>query len=159
MKTFNEARWWREHFPNSTAREAADLAIDKLPISASMAEYMDTWMMAYVQAGARPRSCTCVEIPRRAADVYVAFARHNQHLPDRGRGLPPPLTWDRPRQQMGPPILGRDLAVVTCLRQHTTRVTTRNHVVLPDGRVHPSYVCTASGCDFHRMIRLLDWAR
>lgn len=89
---------------------------------------------------------------------HSPFARHDQHLPDHGHGLPPPCTWDKVRVSMGPPALGPDIAVVTCARQHTTRISARKHIVLPDGRVHPSYVCTAPGCDFHAFIRLLEWA-
>ena len=88
---------------------------------------------------------------------FVPFTHHDQCLPDRGKGLPPACTWDRPRVVMGPPILGPDLAVVTCDRGHTTRISARVHRVDAVGRVWPSYVCTAAGCSFHAFVWLLGW--
>jgi len=37
-------------FKNATARTLADQAIDKLPMSATMAEYIDCWENAYFDA-------------------------------------------------------------------------------------------------------------
>ena len=49
----DEYRWWREHFPTIAARNAADEAIDKLPVTAPMSEYIDAWIAAYMAAGGR----------------------------------------------------------------------------------------------------------
>jgi hypothetical protein len=48
-----EARWWREHFPTVSARQAADAAVDALPVSAPMSEYIDRWIAAYTAASGR----------------------------------------------------------------------------------------------------------
>lgn len=40
-----------ERFPTKTAREKADAAIDALPVSAPMTEYIDTWLRVYREAG------------------------------------------------------------------------------------------------------------
>lgn len=53
MKPAAEAKWWREHFPNVSACNAADRAIDKLPIDAPMSVYLDTWVTAYLKAGGK----------------------------------------------------------------------------------------------------------
>jgi hypothetical protein len=38
-------------FVTKAARDAEDAAIEKLPVTATMAEYLDTWLAAYRQAG------------------------------------------------------------------------------------------------------------
>ena len=48
-----DERWFARHFPTSHAREAADLAVDALPATASMQEYLDAWFAAYIAAGGR----------------------------------------------------------------------------------------------------------
>ncbi len=51
-----EDRWWRDHFPTPSAREAADQAIDELSPERPMSAYVDTWIAAYVRAGGvRPK--------------------------------------------------------------------------------------------------------
>ena len=40
-----------QRFPTRAARDAADRAIDALPESAPMTEYIDTWLAAYRAAG------------------------------------------------------------------------------------------------------------
>jgi hypothetical protein len=49
----NELKWWRDHFPSPDARDAADAAIDALPIDRPMSEFIDTWIRAYLAAGGR----------------------------------------------------------------------------------------------------------
>lgn len=47
-----------QRFPTARARDVADKAIDALPESAPMTEYIDTWLAAYREAGGkevRPR--------------------------------------------------------------------------------------------------------
>lgn len=46
-----EAKWWRRNFPTVKARDAADKAFDALPVSASEAQEVDTWIAAYKAAG------------------------------------------------------------------------------------------------------------
>jgi hypothetical protein len=46
-----EDRWFARHFPTIRARDAADRTIDAMPVSASMADYLDAWLGAYVAAG------------------------------------------------------------------------------------------------------------
>jgi hypothetical protein len=53
VKTVNEARWWREHFPTPGARDAADKTIDELSIELPMSKFIDTWIEAYVAAGGK----------------------------------------------------------------------------------------------------------
>jgi hypothetical protein len=48
-----EEKWWREHFPTVSARQAADAAVDALPVSAPMREYIDVWIAEYTAAGGR----------------------------------------------------------------------------------------------------------
>jgi hypothetical protein len=31
------------------------------------------------------------------------------------------------------------------------------HTIAADGTVTPSYVCVATGCTFHEMVRLVGW--
>jgi len=51
-----EARWWRDHFPTVSARQAADAAVDALPVTSPMSTFIDAWIAAYVAAGGvRPR--------------------------------------------------------------------------------------------------------
>jgi hypothetical protein len=40
-------------FPTARARLAADLATDALPVTATMVEYIDTWIAAYRKAGGK----------------------------------------------------------------------------------------------------------
>jgi hypothetical protein len=48
----NEGKWWREHFPSSAARDAADRAIECLG-DEKMSTYIDTWVTAYLKAGGK----------------------------------------------------------------------------------------------------------
>lgn len=40
-----------ERFPTKRARDLADAATDKLPITASMQTYSDLWLQTYAAAG------------------------------------------------------------------------------------------------------------
>lgn len=40
-----------QRFPTRAARDAADAAIDALPATAPMTEYLDAWLAAYRAAG------------------------------------------------------------------------------------------------------------
>lgn len=87
----------------------------------------------------------------------IAFTRHDQRVPDHGE-LPPPMTWGPPScTTVGTPW-EHDLALVTCARQHTCRITARVHSIAPDGTLRPSYVCPVTGCDFHAFVRLEGWS-
>ncbi len=86
--------------------------------------------------------------------MSAIFRRHPQRIPDYGV-LPPPCTWDKPTYSAPGTPLQFDLALVTCPRQHTGRITARIHHIGPDGTVYPSYVCPR--CAFHAFIRLLGW--
>ena len=47
-----DSPWGRERYPTRAARLAADRATDALdPNTASMAQYIDTWLAAYGAAG------------------------------------------------------------------------------------------------------------
>ena len=92
----------------------------------------------------------------------VVFARADQRVPDNGRP-PTAHTWDyatRLSKEGGTAWAcqsGQDLALCTCSRGHTTRLTGRVHTVAADGTVTPSYVCPVEGCDFHQYVRLDGW--
>jgi hypothetical protein len=68
-----------------------------------------------------------------------------------GNGKPPPLKW----KASHPSTISRFKAEVTCSRGHG--ITLRSHSVLADGRVVPSIVCKAPGCDYHEVVRLEGW--
>lgn len=42
-------------YPHKRAREAADDAIDRMPVTASMAEHIDTWLRVYLATGGTVR--------------------------------------------------------------------------------------------------------
>jgi hypothetical protein len=91
----------------------------------------------------------------------VLFTRADQKIPDYGR-LPTPLTWDyaiRLRKEGGFYACksDKDLALCTCEKGHTCRLTGYVHTVAADGTVTPSYVCPVSSCGFHVWARLADW--
>lgn len=44
-----------ERFTTMRARDLADEAIDDLPASAPMTEYLDTWLRVYREAGGREK--------------------------------------------------------------------------------------------------------
>jgi hypothetical protein len=48
-------RWFAKWFPHAAARAAADRAIDALPVTATMATFLDAWVAAYVAAGGRTK--------------------------------------------------------------------------------------------------------
>lgn len=84
-------------------------------------------------------------------------ARPRRHFPlvpisrHRLDGRAPPLHW----KPCHPSTQARFKADMTCARGHA--VSLKNHEVLSDGRVMPSVVCLAPGCDFHEFVRLEDW--
>jgi hypothetical protein len=91
----------------------------------------------------------------------VDFKHADQHIPDEGT-LPEPLTWDyavRLRKRSGYYACQSelDLALCTCVNQHTTRMTGKIHRIAADGTVSPSYVCSVRGCPFHEFVRLVGW--
>ena len=45
----------RKRFPTARARWAADKAVDRLDVNASMAVYIDTWVAAYRAAGGKEK--------------------------------------------------------------------------------------------------------
>jgi hypothetical protein len=86
----------------------------------------------------------------------VEFQRHPQPQGE-SRDAAPPATWDyalRPRRK---PPWTSDLALCTCPKGHTFRLSGDVHSVAADGKVHPSYVCPAAGCGFHEWVRLVGW--
>ena len=46
-----DARALKARFPSARAREAADKAVDELPLTAPMTSYVDAWIAAYRKAG------------------------------------------------------------------------------------------------------------
>lgn len=72
---------------------------------------------------------------------------------------PAPLSWDYVTCECGksPCPFADDMALVTCSRGHTSRMTARVHSVAPDGVVSPSYVCPIDGCTFHDFVKLDGW--
>lgn len=40
-------------YPNKRCRDAADKAVDAMPVSESMSAFLDAWDAAYVEAGGR----------------------------------------------------------------------------------------------------------
>jgi hypothetical protein len=53
LKKQDAAAWYREHFPSSHARDAADEAIDTIDISLPMRTFIDAWIAAYIKAGGK----------------------------------------------------------------------------------------------------------
>lgn len=49
-------------------------------------------------------------------------------------------------------------AIFVCPNGHDGWLAPGNHTVTEDGYVYPSVVCPYDGCEFHEMVRLLDWA-
>lgn len=45
--------WYREHFPDAAAREAADRAVDAMPIDSTLQQCLDGWVVAYKTAGGK----------------------------------------------------------------------------------------------------------
>lgn len=70
----------------------------------------------------------------------------------RGDGRTPPMHW----KPSHPSTIRRFKAEVTCARGHA--IALRDHSVEADGRVVPSIVCNAPGCDFHEIVRLEGWS-
>lgn len=84
----------------------------------------------------------------------ITLKRHEMEVRGRFDHQPPPESWD----YLDPRAGGlRDLAMVTCSKGHTTRLTAAVHAVDHEGRVSPSYVCTVSGCGFHDHVVLEGW--
>lgn len=83
---------------------------------------------------------------------------------DAGQAAPPclPATWDHPHAAGSDPVVQRlmrdDLVYVTCPFGHSLRAVSSIHRIEADGRMKPSYVCTATGCSFHAHVRLEGWA-
>ena len=69
----------------------------------------------------------------------------------------PPLSWDYAKRIRRKPPWDKDLALTTCRSGHTLRMTGDVHTIAADGTVTPSYVCVATGCTFHEMVRLVGW--
>jgi hypothetical protein len=86
----------------------------------------------------------------------VVLKRRSQHIPDFFT-RPHPLSWDVAIK--GPPgsFFADDLALITCDKQHTLRMSGRIHKVAVDGTVTPSWVCTYYQCTFHEHVRLEGW--
>lgn len=84
----------------------------------------------------------------------ITLKRHAMEVRGRMTEAPPPSTWDYLDPWSGGK---RDLAMVTCPNDHTTRLTAAVHAIDHEGRVSPSYVCTVSGCGFHDHVVLEGW--
>jgi hypothetical protein len=66
-------------------------------------------------------------------------------------GQAPPLHW----KACHPSTQRRFKADLTCSRGHG--ISLKNHRIEADGRVVPSVVCLAPGCDFHEYVSLDGW--
>jgi hypothetical protein len=91
----------------------------------------------------------------------IDFHRADQRIPDEGIP-PPPFTWDYAKRLLKEGGFyacrsDKDLALCTCSRGHTTRLSGFVHTIAADGACHPSYVCPIKGCDFHDWVRLVGW--
>jgi hypothetical protein len=51
MTLEKDARAMKERFPTARAREAADRAVDELPVTEPMTRFVDVWLEAYRAAG------------------------------------------------------------------------------------------------------------
>lgn len=69
-----------------------------------------------------------------------------------GPDRPPPLMW----KECHPRTRAIFKAELTCSNGHG--VSLRGHSIAASGRVSPSVVCLASGCNFHDFVRLEDWS-
>lgn len=50
-----DEKWMRKHYPNQKARDAADAAVDALPLSVSIGEAIDLWVKTYSEAAGAKR--------------------------------------------------------------------------------------------------------
>lgn len=69
----------------------------------------------------------------------------------RGASNAPPFSW----VPCHPSTMRRFKAQMTCPRGHG--LVLKGHSIDAAGRVHPSVVCLAEGCDFHEFVRLSGW--
>lgn len=74
-----------------------------------------------------------------------------------GTGDSAPLTWDYGKRLRRKMPYEKDIAVTTCLKGHTLRVSSDVHRIADDGTMNPSYVCPVDGCGFHEWVRLVGW--
>lgn len=91
----------------------------------------------------------------------VDFANADQRVPDEGT-LPPACTWDYAIRLIKDGGFyacqsEHDLALCTCGKGHTCRLSGKVHQVAADGTVSPSYVCPVTGCGYHEFVRLIGW--
>jgi hypothetical protein len=101
------------------------------------------WLLSLLGLASRPgvdrpgirRHFPTISIPRHAA-----------------QGPAPPLHWTA----CHPSTQRRFKADLTCFRGHG--ISLKNHKIAADGRVVPSVVCLAPGCDFHEYVRLDEWS-
>jgi hypothetical protein len=88
----------------------------------------------------------------------VVRLRYN-HAPRPWQTAPVPLTWEyaiHPKNEHAS-LYADDLAFVVCDKGHRLRVSAKVHRIDPDGTLHPSWVCTATGCTFHVFAQLVGW--
>ena len=110
---------------------------------------MPRWLLRLVGLfGGEPRGTPHrreMQAPRRSFPI-VPLPEHS------GEGSPPRLHW----KASHPSTITRFKAQMTCARGHG--IALRDHSVEADGRVFPSVVCNAPGCDFHEYVRLEGWS-
>ncbi|MES1197318.1 MAG: hypothetical protein ABUL55_01720 [Pseudomonadota bacterium] len=68
-----------------------------------------------------------------------------------GKGQPPAGYW----APCHPATMRRFKAQMTCTAGHALALN--SHSIAEDGRVFPSIVCRAPGCDYHEIVRLDGW--
>lgn len=68
-----------------------------------------------------------------------------------GKGQPPAGHW----APCHPSTMRRFKAQMACTAGHALALN--NHSVAGDGRVRPSIVCRAPGCDYHEIVLLEGW--
>jgi len=56
-------------------------------------------------------------------------------------------------------ILGYPRSNQVLLKCPNGHIGVLDHEIAEDGTVTPSVMCDREGCDFHEMIRLLDWGK
>ena len=89
----------------------------------------------------------------------VQLAYHHSPTPWQEESVP--FTWQYPIKVEGEHAAryADDLAYIVCPQGHRLRVSSKVHSIAADGTLHPSYVCSATGCTWHVFAQLVGWGK
>jgi hypothetical protein len=100
-------------------------------------------------------AASALEEPPRRSMVKLRY----NHAPRPWQDPPVPLTWEyaiHPKNEHAA-VYVDDLAFIVCHKGHRLRVSAKVHRIAADGALSPSWVCTATGCNFHVHAQLVGW--